>query len=124
MDFQVGDIFEICDEGFDFEKKIETRAGAQKTIKTSFFRYNNLKYLEITNIMKHNKKKKYKVRLFHQNKKILNERWTMSYGVDIKEPKELYRWFYPNTLKRKLQIGAIQPITWADVAKEQLLEGA
>lgn len=122
MEFKVGDVFQICDDGFDYEKKIYKSETIYHSIKSSFFKPNHLKYLEVVDKMKHGKKTKLKIKLFHQNKKVLNEQWTMSSFKERKEPEELYKWIYPNILKRKLEIGSISPSSWGDIAKEALLE--
>lgn len=118
MKFSVGDIFEICKEGFDFveENKIDQFSSIIK--KSSYFKYNNLKYLEIINSIKYKRNINYKIKLFFENKEITDNMWSLS--PLQKEPQELYQWVSKKVLIRKLELGSIWKITWGDIAKELL----
>ena len=113
MNFKIGDLFQICEYGFDFVKEIEKEKYSSSIVTSSYFENNGLKYVEIVNSIKHGKRTKYKIKLFFRDKDIWH-----SYSC----PEELFKWVYPRVLKDKLEVGAIWSITWVDIAKETLIE--
>ena len=117
--FNVGDIFLVCDKGFDFDWIQEKDRYSQIVHMTHFFPENFLKYLEVTDKLKRGRKHIYKVRLFMENKKVTDTHWSSS---RINNPQELDRWLPEKILEIKLRKGSIFNYSWAELAKEELIK--
>ncbi|MFW6226114.1 MAG: hypothetical protein ACOC3V_04075 [bacterium] len=118
MNFQVGQIYKVCDEGFDFIREI-TKNGICKILKTNFFYEDNFKYMEIINSKKFNRTRKYKIRLLIKNK----ERWSLSYACKSENVKlKNFTWITSTVLNKKIELGVIEKTNWDEIAKEKLLE--
>lgn len=117
--FKVGDVF-ICPKSYGFDNDISSD-GFEKS--TQFFPYNSLKYMEIVDKRKFNKKYIYKIRLFYEKGKTDTKYYAWSLG-NIKDPDELIKWVSKRVLDHKVHIGSIVKIGWDVIAKEQLNEGA
>ncbi len=117
--FEVGDVF-TCPKSYGFDSDV-SKDGLGRT--TQFFPYNSLKYMEIVDKRKFNKKFIYKIRLFCEKGKTDTKYYTWSFS-NMKDPDELIKWVPKRVLDHKIYVGSIVKIGWDVIAKEQLNEGA